>query len=183
VYVRVPGPSSFGLLVNGTRRRENVLISLLKRWALTSSVRPQTNQAHGYKKGTPEKSIPWIFWVVVISLIKKDGQLVTRYHNFATAQLFLRPRNIREVTKWCDNTYSALFQSRSAGHSKAPVRSWWNPRSVFTLRTSGGFNCCPWGAIQSRTAPFKLLVSSDLAPEAPFWIYTYCSNLKAPLQR
>jgi hypothetical protein len=114
-------------------------------------------------------------------LIKKDGQLVTRYHNFATAQLFLRPRNIRVGTKWYDNTYSALFQSRSAGHSKAPVRSWWNPWSVFTLRTSGEFNCCPGGAIQSRTAPFKLLVSSDLAPEAPFWIYTYGSNLKVPL--
>jgi hypothetical protein len=27
------------------------------------------------------------------------------------------------------------------------------------------------GAIQSTTTPFRLLVSSDLAPETPFWIY------------
>ena len=68
-------------------------------------------------------------------------------------------------------SYSALDQSIPAGHRRAPVRLWWYPRSILTLRARGGVKTWPEGTIQSRMGPFRLLVSSDLAPETPFWSY------------
>ena len=68
-------------------------------------------------------------------------------------------------------TYSGFDQSRPAGHNRAPVRSWLKPRSAFTLRARGGTRLCPLGVIQSRTAPLRLLVSSPLAPDAPWKAY------------
>lgn len=68
-------------------------------------------------------------------------------------------------------SYSGSDQSIPAGQSKAPVRSWWNPRSTLTFLARGGWRVCPAGVIQSRTGPFRLLVSSDLALDTPFWIF------------
>ena len=56
----------------------------------------------------------------------------------------------------------------SVGHSKAPVHSWLKPRSTLTLRAITGWRDCPCETIQSNMAPFRPLVSSDLAPEIPF---------------
>ena len=39
------------------------------------------------------------------------------------------------------------------------------------FRERGGSNGVSRGVIQSKTTPFKLLVSSDLALEIPFWIF------------
>jgi hypothetical protein len=75
--------------------------------------------------------------------------------------------SISDVAKEIDVTYSELDQSRPAGQSNAPVRSWWKPRSTFTLRARGGMRFCPFGVIQSRTLPLRLFVSSPLAPDAP----------------
>jgi len=80
--------------------------------------------------------------------------------------------NILEEGIW-DNKglYSLLEQSKPAGHNNAPMRSWWNLQSVLTLQVKGGFKGWPQGVIQSRIAPFKLLVSSDRALAEPFCIY------------
>jgi hypothetical protein len=75
------------------------------------------------------------------------------------------------VSKTMESSYSILVQSESAGHNKAPVRSWWNPRSVLTLCANRGFKDWPGGVIQSSTAPFKLFVSLDLVQDVPFWIW------------
>lgn len=75
--------------------------------------------------------------------------------------------SISDVAKEIDTTYSELDHSRPAGQSNAPVRSWWKPRSTFTLRARGGTRLCPFGVIQSRTLPLRLFVSSPLAPDAP----------------
>ena len=64
-----------------------------------------------------------------------------------------------------------LLQSRLAGHKRALVRSWLNPRPDFTLWGMWGVNDWPFGVIQSTIAPFIPLVSSALAPLEPFWIY------------
>lgn len=64
-------------------------------------------------------------------------------------------------------THSGSDQLRLVGQRRAPVHSWWNPRSSFTFRARGGFKAWPFGVIHSRMAPFKLFVSSPRAPEAP----------------
>ena len=46
------------------------------------------------------------------------------------------------------------------------------PLVCLTLQSRGEDRTSPLGVIQSSTTPFKLLVSSDLAPEEPFCIYT-----------
>lgn len=68
-------------------------------------------------------------------------------------------------------TYSSSVQSRPAGHNRAPVLSWWNPRSLLTLRERAGEMLWPGGAIQSMMALLRLFVSSDLAHETPRCIY------------
>jgi len=69
------------------------------------------------------------------------------------------------------NMYSVFAQSNPAGQSSAPVRSWWKPRSILTLRARGGISDCPRGVIQSRMGPLRLFVSSALAEETPFCIF------------
>ena len=86
------------------------------------------------------------------------------------ASLWFCERSEEEIRE-IENPYSVLDQSKPAGHNKAPVRSWWNPRSVLTLRANGGLRDWPRGVIQSRIALFKLFVSSDLALAEPFCIY------------
>ena len=70
--------------------------------------------------------------------------------------------------------YAKLVQSRPAGHRRAPVWSWWNPRPDLALRGMWGIRDWPFGVIQSMIAAFIPLVLSALAPLAPFWI---CSNI------
>lgn len=72
--------------------------------------------------------------------------------------------------------YSGSDQSMSAGHKRAPVLSWLNPRSILTLRAIGGCRYWPRGTIQSRIAPLRAFVSSDLALETPFWSYYIISE-------
>jgi len=73
----------------------------------------------------------------------------------------------------CDDTiaYWGSDQSIPAGQSRAPVRSWWNPRSILTFRARGGVRDWPDGTIQSRILPFKLFVSSERELDTPFWSY------------
>jgi len=68
-------------------------------------------------------------------------------------------------------THSLLDQSRPAGQSSAPVRSWLKPRSTFTFLDNGGLRAWPFGVIQSRTVPFRLLVSSARALDDPLRIW------------
>ena len=69
-----------------------------------------------------------------------------------------------------EGTNSVSFQSRPAGQRSAPVAGWWKPRFVLTFRERGGSKGVSRPAIHSRITPFKLLVSSDLALDTPFWI-------------
>jgi hypothetical protein len=69
------------------------------------------------------------------------------------------------------HSHSLFDQSKPVGHNNAPVHSWLNPWSALILRDIKGLSGWPRGMIQSRITLFKLLVSSDLAFEAPFWIY------------
>lgn len=70
--------------------------------------------------------------------------------------------------------YSGLYQSTPAGQRRNPVFSWLYPRSIFMFRAIGGTRGSPRGMSQSIIADFKLLVSSDLALEAPFCNYRRC---------
>ena len=67
-------------------------------------------------------------------------------------------------------SYSKLYQSRSAGHNRKLICLWWKPQLVLILQVKGGFDGWLRGEIQSSTVPFRLLVSSALVQEAPFWI-------------
>ena len=64
--------------------------------------------------------------------------------------------------------YSRSDQSTPTGQRSAPVTSWLNPLSVLILRAIGGRRGSLGGQSQSTIADFRLFVSSDLAPEAPF---------------
>jgi hypothetical protein len=68
-------------------------------------------------------------------------------------------------------TYSGFDQSRPAGQRRAPVTSWLNPRSNLIFLESGGMTACPLGTSHSRTADFRVLVSSPRAPDAPLPSY------------
>jgi len=68
-------------------------------------------------------------------------------------------------------THSGSFQSKPAGQRRFPVTEWWKPLFVLTFRVRGGSKGASLGVIHSKTTPFKLFVSSDLAVEMPFWIY------------
>ena len=124
-------------------------------------------------------------------MVQENRPLVSGNHRFASLQFLPHSRPLLSVVFMpSDGTHSLFDQSKPAGQSKAPVRSWWNPRSALTLRASGGLRGWPRGVIQSKTAPFKLLVSSALAPEEPFWIYaadfqlgSLKSGMAAPSQR
>ena len=94
----------------------------------------------------------------------------------ATAiSLFLRPSRTLQVIMTNSSTtrvtHLESFQSRPAGQRREPVTGWWNPRFILTLREMDGCKTPSLGVIQSKTTPFRLFVSSDLAPETPFWIY------------
>ena len=68
-------------------------------------------------------------------------------------------------------THSESFQSKPAGQRRLPVTEWWKPLFSLTFRVRGGSKGASLGVIHSKTTPFKLFVSSDLAVEMPFWIY------------
>lgn len=88
----------------------------------------------------------------------EDGPWFWNRLNFSGNKYF-------NITDWLSD------QSTPAGHSKAPVVWWWNPRSSLTFRWIGGLSDWPRGTIQSRIALLRLFVSSDLAWEAPFWTF------------
>ena len=67
-----------------------------------------------------------------------------------------------------ESTYSRSDQSTPAGQRSEPVTSWLKPLSVFTFRAIGGMRGSPGFVSQSIMAPLRLLVSSDLALDAPF---------------
>lgn len=67
-----------------------------------------------------------------------------------------------------DGTYSWSDQFKPAGQRREPVVSWLKPRSSLLLRASGGIKGWSLGVIQSMTALFRPLVSSDLALLHPF---------------
>jgi hypothetical protein len=69
-------------------------------------------------------------------------------------------------------TDSGSDQSTPAGQRSAPVTSWLKPLSVLIFRAIGGRSGSPGGESQSMIADFRLLVSSDLAPETPFCNYS-----------
>ena len=69
-------------------------------------------------------------------------------------------------------THSSSPQSSSAGQRRKPVLSCSKPRFAFMFQDKGGCRGSPLeGTIQSRMAPLRLFVSSDLALEAPFWSF------------
>ena len=78
-------------------------------------------------------------------------------------------RTRKQTQNLLSYTYSGFFQSSPAGQSNAPVTSWLKPRPVLEFREMGGTKGSPGGIIQSMIADFKLLVSSDLALDTPFW--------------
>ena len=57
------------------------------------------------------------------------------------------------------------------GHSKMPVWSCWKSLSCLTFQSRWGMRTSPFGVIQLTMVPFRLLVSSDLAPEEPLCIF------------
>jgi len=67
--------------------------------------------------------------------------------------------------------HSVSFQSKPAGQRRALVTGWWKPLFVLTFWERCGTKGVSLEIIQSRTTPFKLLVSSDLALDIPFWIF------------
>jgi hypothetical protein len=74
-------------------------------------------------------------------------------------------------------THSDTFQSKPAGQRRAPVTGWWNLRFVLTLRERTGCRTPSRGVIQSTTTPFRIFISSERAPEIPFWIYNRSDNI------
>ena len=129
-------------------------------------------QPYWYKNSTPKQTIPRVFRVIMIPLVDEDRPLISGNRQLPTMEFSFGPNcNVR----WCITagkfTYSTLDQFKLAGHNSAPVRSWWNPRPLLMLHAKGGLRGWPRGVIQSRTALFKLFVSSDQALDAPFWIY------------
>lgn len=94
-------------------------------------------------------------------------------HRFVVSAWSWKIKSIACTTLGSQRAHSVSDQFKVVGQRRAPVRSWWNPRSVLTLRAKGGFNGWPRGVIQSKTALFRLLVSSDRALEAPFCSFGY----------
>ena len=140
--------------------------------------RSKRGETYQYQKSALEKSIPRIILVIHISIIKKNWPLVSWYCQLIWTKLLSSPVGCQKGQSWKLMPYSRLKQSKLAGHKSAPVRSWWNPRSIFMLRAKGRFKNCPCRVIQLRMAPFRLLVSSDLALEAHFWSLAYINMLR-----
>jgi hypothetical protein len=161
---------SFGFFVDRARGCEDMFVSLGK-WLIfkirsrhnLNSLIPEERCVTGHSTGLPGRSYShdkgkWA-----------NDHLKPTFRRCAVCFWYCK---ISEKEIWdIKSSYSALDQSKPAGHNKAPVRSWWNPRSVLTLRANSGFRTWPRGVIQSRIALFKLFVSSDLALAEPFCIY------------
>lgn len=165
---RSSGPRLF---VNGTGRREYMFKSLKTRQRFDSRDKSIT-KTYRYEESASKKPIPRVLQVVVVPTIDKYRPLIPRYHQVTTYETFLDPKGNQNHKKE-DNMHSYLMsdQSNPAGHNKAPVLSWWKPRPILTLRANGGSRGPSGGAIQSIITPLRLLVSSDLALEAPFCIF------------
>ena len=167
----VSGMHGFGLFFDRTRRSENVFISLRKWLANMDQMSRWSNWP------TPEGYCG--------RACSRDLLGHSCSHDTKRSATGLRTQPTRHCTDlllsynisvsilcYKGETDSELAQSKPAGHKSAPVHSWWNPLSILTFRANGGLRFWPWGVIQSRTTPFKLFVSSDLALEAPFCIFS-----------
>lgn len=128
-----------------------------------------------------QQTFPRIIAIKLIRTIKKDWPLITQYRQLSTAEFFPSPS--KEQLKGSRKasvlkcTHPQSDQSTPVGQRRAPVTLWLKPRSIFTLRVIGGTRGSPRGTSQSIIADFKLFVSSDLALEAPFWIWKYIKQI------
>jgi len=119
--------------------------------------------------------MPRIILIKCVIIIQKNRPLIPRNGQFSSTKLLLDSVKVliskegKKGGRVCfASAYSWSDQSTPAGQSKAPVISWLKPLSAFVLRGMGGTRGSPVAVSQSMIADFKLLVSSDLAPEAPF---------------
>jgi hypothetical protein len=82
MYTGISGAGGFWLLLNRARGRKNMLVSLI-----TSSVYKSmhsVSRTHGNKEVTTEQAIPWVFGVIVITLVHKNRPLVSRHGHLPT---------------------------------------------------------------------------------------------------
>jgi hypothetical protein len=49
----------------------------------------EDKKTYRYKNCAPKETVPGIIWIVVMTMIEKDGPLIAWNHKIATAQLFL----------------------------------------------------------------------------------------------
>ena len=101
--------------------------------------------------------------------IDHPGQPIRRWKASCVPWIGLNVLQHRRIE--IKRTHFGSFQSKPAGQRRLPVTEWWKPLFVLTFRVRGGSKGASLGVIHSKTTPFKLFVSSDLAVEMPFWIY------------
>lgn len=157
-------------VLHGAGRCEDKLVSLVD--AVSDKGRIKNNV-------TPPR---WVFYFVIILSMDpprhRDNHgteivascLQRQYTLHCGGALEFWKTFISSVSIKENSTDSSLSQLKPAGQSKKPVRGWWNPRLVLTLRASGGSSGSPGSIIQSTTAVFRPFVSSDLDIEAPLCI-------------
>ena len=168
----VPGPCCLGIEVNRARGSKYMLEGLKvvnRQWTeYWRRVKKKRTQISNLFRNNPSQGSAGSY---MQSAYIKSGH----WSPATVISLFLRPsRTLRIIitNAWTARvTHLESFQSRPAGQRREPVTGWWNPWFVLTLREMDGCKTPSRGAIQSTTTPFRLLVSSDLAPETPFWIY------------
>ena len=168
----VPRPCCLGIEVNRTRGSKDMLeglkvVGASVDWILEAEGEKSTQISNLFRNNPSQGSAGSYMQSAYI----KSGH----WSPATVISLFLRPsRTLRIIitNAWTARvTHLESFQSRPAGQRREPVTGWWNPRFVLTLREMDGCKTPSRRAIQSTTTPFRLLVSSDLAPETPFWIY------------
>jgi hypothetical protein len=168
----VPGPCCLGIEVNRARRSKDMLeglkvVGASVDWILEAESEKRTQISNLFRNNPSQGS----FGLYMQSAYIKSGH----WSPATVISLFLRSsRTLQNIitNAWTARvTHLESFQSRPPGQRREPVIGWWNPRFVLTLRERGGCKTPSRGVIQSTTTPFRLLVSSDLAPETPFWIY------------
>jgi hypothetical protein len=129
-----------------------------------------TETTHPNENLILEKPTPGVIRIVLLVRVYQHWPLIARDCQFAAGKFlsYSASESQQRRNLAVSGTYSGSPQSTPAGQRRAPVALWWNPRFVLTLRERGGFSGTSRGVIQSSTAPFILLVSSDLALETPF---------------
>ena len=171
MYTSVARSCCFHLLLYGTGWGEDVFVCLCVEWAIQTKMNEWI--ANPNKNLASEQALPRFFRIVLVVRIYQQWPLIPGDSHFATGKLWAYSNQCQQVknTVIIMMANSASFQSRLAGQRSDPVTGWWKPRVVLTFRLRGGTKGESWGVIQSTTTPFKLLVSSDLALDIPFWIF------------